>query len=389
MADRGYAFDFVSDKQLEGVKNDGRQLETGGARYRCVLVPNAAAMKTSTVERLVELAEQGATILVWKDLPREVPGLHRSAERAKALRDLLGRLQPSDGCVTAVGKGRFVVGDDLGQLLEDARIARESMVDRELQFIRRRVGDDVHYFIANHSARAVDGWVRIATTAKSVILMDPMTGAAGVARTRGDVATEVLLQLAPGETRILRALTGRRIDGAAWPVRFELDASFPLAGEWRIEFVEGGPTLPPAITTRELKSWTDLGGDEAKRFAGAARCRIRFDLADVKEGHWLLDLGDVRESARVSVNGKPVGIVVAHPFRLEIGPYLRRGTNELVVEVTNLSANRIRDLDVRGVAWKRFHDINFVNHLYQKFDASKWELRPSGLLGPVTLQSWR
>ena len=59
--------------------------------------------------------------------------------------------------------------------------------------------------------------------------------------------------------------------------------------------------------------------------------------------------------------------------------------NRLEVEVTNVSANRIRDLDRRGVAWKNFNDINMVNLDYKPFDASSWPLTDSGLLGPVTL----
>ncbi len=59
--------------------------------------------------------------------------------------------------------------------------------------------------------------------------------------------------------------------------------------------------------------------------------------------------------------------------------------NLLEIEVTNLSANRIRDLDTRKVDWRIFHDINFVNHNYKNFDASKWPLTPSGLLGPVRM----
>jgi len=65
----------------------------------------------------------------------------------------------------------------------------------------------------------------------------------------------------------------------------------------------------------------------------------------------------------------------------------RRGHRQsrLEVEVTNLSANRIRDLDQRKVPWKNFHDINYVNIRYKPFDASDWPLYDSGLLGPVTL----
>jgi hypothetical protein len=102
-----------------------------------------------------------------------------------------------------------------------------------------------------------------------------------------------------------------------------------------------------------------------------------------------LDLGDVRESGRVWVNGNPAGAAIAHPFRVDVTGLLRPGRNELAIEVTNLSANRIRDLDRRGVDWKKFHDINFVNHMYKPFDASGWDLKPSGLLGPVTLHPQR
>jgi hypothetical protein len=73
------------------------------------------------------------------------------------------------------------------------------------------------------------------------------------------------------------------------------------------------------------------------------------------------------------------------PFSLPVGSLLREGTNELVVHVTNLAANRIADMDRRGVAWKRFHEINFVNIRYRPFDASSWPPMPSGLLGPVRL----
>ena len=34
-------------------------------------------------------------------------------------------------------------------------------------------------------------------------------------------------------------------------------------------------------------------------------------------------------------------------------------------------------------------EINFVNINYKPFDASKWDLAPSGLLGPVTLTPLR
>lgn len=59
--------------------------------------------------------------------------------------------------------------------------------------------------------------------------------------------------------------------------------------------------------------------------------------------------------------------------------------NVLEIEVTNLAANRIADLDRRKIPWKQFHEINFVNIDYKLFDAAAWPAMDSGLLGPVTL----
>jgi hypothetical protein len=98
-----------------------------------------------------------------------------------------------------------------------------------------------------------------------------------------------------------------------------------------------------------------------------------------------LDLGNVCQSARVRLNGRNAGTLFAPPFRVVVDQLKPQG-NLLEVEVTNVSANRIRDLDRRGVPWKCFHDINFVNVDYRPFDASDWPLFDSGLLGPVTLK---
>jgi hypothetical protein len=66
-------------------------------------------------------------------------------------------------------------------------------------------------------------------------------------------------------------------------------------------------------------------------------------------------------------------------------PALRTKGNVLEIEVTNLPANRIRDLDLRKVDWKVMKEINLVDLRYKPFDASDWPVAPSGLLGPVRL----
>ena len=125
--------------------------------------------------------------------------------------------------------------------------------------------------------------------------------------------------------------------------------------------------------------------ETAQRFGGTARYTLEFEAPEGTAEEWRLGLGDVRESARVTLNGRPAGTAWSVPFRLNVGPLLRPGRNVIEIEVTNLAANRIRDLDQRRVTWRIMREINFVDINYKPFDAANWALAPSGLLGPVTL----
>jgi hypothetical protein len=87
----------------------------------------------------------------------------------------------------------------------------------------------------------------------------------------------------------------------------------------------------------------------------------------------------------VTLNGEEVATLWTPPFRVSLGRRLQPGRNELAVEVTNVAANRVRDLDVRKVPWKYFEDANVVGKNYRPLDASAWPIRDAGLLGPVRL----
>ena len=103
--------------------------------------------------------------------------------------------------------------------------------------------------------------------------------------------------------------------------------------------------------------------------------------------HWLLDLGDVRESARVYVNGQFIGCAWAVPYVLDCRDALRKGKNEIRIEVTNLPANRIADLDRKGYKWRKFNEINVVDLNYQRTTYDHWAPVASGLNSAVKLIS--
>jgi len=248
-----------------------------------------------------------------------------------------------------------------------------------------------HAFLANRSEKQFEGWLPLGRAASSVLLMDPLSGNSGVGafKTTG-TNSQVFLQLRPGESIVARTLAGQKADGPSWTYWQSKDtAGSTINGDWKIEFISGGPKLPSPLHTTNLISWTSLGGEDAQAFAGTARYTLTFNAPPVagsreSAANWLLSLGRVSQSARVRLNGKELGTLIIPPFQIATDA-LKPKDNVLEIEVTNTSANRIRDLDRRGVNWKNFRDINFVNLNYKPFDASSWPLADSGLLGPVTL----
>jgi hypothetical protein len=386
--DSGFGVDYVSDRQLiNHITLQGRQLRAHSTDYSALVIPPTAHMPPETMARLLELARQGATVLFVGELPTDVPGLSRLEERraslASSTRAITWTTRNGGVRTASVGRGRVYSGDDLVRLLAAAAVRRDPLAQqKELQVIRRRSAAGRDYFVV--ASHPIDRWVPLDGHPAAVAMMDPMSGRTGLARMRrAGSHVEARVQLDSGQSMIVRTFD-RRVSASAWAYADSAGAPVALRGSWSVSFIDGGPTLPKSFTAESPSTWTGRGDDEADRFAGTARYTITFDAPDGAIRH-LLALGRVAESARVRLNGREVGVLFAHPFTIETGP-LRRTGNTLEVEVTNVSANRIRDLDRRGVEWRIFRDINFVGIDYRPFDASKWPVRASGLLGPVTLQ---
>jgi hypothetical protein len=369
---RGYSCDFISDRQLGEARVEQGAIATSsaGGRYLALIVPQCTAMPLETAKKLRDLAAGGAHVL-FLGLPHEVPGLAQHTERTAELKEIV--------------KGFVSAGAIDEVALERADVRREPMSDKGLAFIRRSVDGGHAYFVANLTGAAVDAPIALATPSKSIAMMDPLTGVIGGAQMEDNA---IRIQLDPGESIIIR--TSRDQQLPPWQYRAFAGDSVALGGTWDVAFVDGGPTLPAPLKLDKLDSWTERGDDAAKAFSGTARYRLEFDAPSSPIAKdWLLDLGDVRETARVTLNGKPAGTFWSLPFRARVGEHLKPGRNVLEVEVTNLAANRVRDLDRRKVEWRIMKEINFVNINYRPFDAASWPLAPSGLLGPVTLTPLR
>ena len=93
---------------------------------------------------------------------------------------------------------------------------------------------------------------------------------------------------------------------------------------------------------------------------------------------YFLDLGLVKNLARVRLNGSDLGVAWCYPWRLDATRALRNGDNRLEIEVANLWPNRL----IRDAGLPPEQRLTWTTDNPYKPDSP---LLPSGLLGPVSL----
>lgn len=376
----GYGVDFISDRLISQLRAvDGGLQTAGGQAYKALLVPSTRRMPLETLEALVTLAGKGVPV-IFQAWPEDVPGFGDLGDRNRRFKELLKR------------GDRIRLAPDLVAALENQGLMGERVAVDGLKYLRLKYEGGTVYYLVNHGSADIDRWIGFSAARQAALFMDPQTGAYGQApchMRRGRSGLRV--QLRAGEALFVRFPAAVQVEPSGtypgWRYREALRGEWKLERPWSLSFAEGGPKLPPSRELKELKWWTNLPGEDNNMFSGIGIYETTFTADSLSAEHgYELTLPGLAGSSRVLVNGQDAGLIWSVPYRLDIGPYLQPGQNHIRIEVANLMANRIRTLDRRGVEWKKYHETAFVNIDYRPFDASDWDVEPSGLTGPAVIR---
>ena len=379
----GFGYDYVnSDVLLHRLSVDhGRLTTASGMSYRLVYLGGSSRRITLPVlKRLHELVAAGAVLV--GERPADSPSqADDPAAVDAAIEALWGGADPTDH---PVGQGRVIATRNLGAALATLGVAPDfsygpSPDGAELMALHRRLDDGDLYFVSNRSNKAASLDASFRLGGREPELWDAATGRVSPAAWRiQDGRTVVGLKLQPYEALfvVFRSPAQATQGAPSPPAETTLKT---LAGPWDVAF-QPGRGAPPMITLDRLASWSDDARPGVRYFSGSAVYRTTLMLAArPRRGRLLLDLGEVREIAEVSVNGKPVGEAWKPPYRLDITDAAKAGPNRLEIKVTNLWVNRLV-----GDAQPGAQKIAFTTLPTYRADAP---LRPSGLLGPVRVLS--
>src|SRR5574344_857738 len=337
----GFDCDYISEQYLLTTSFvDGMLQTAAGTRYHALVIPGKCRMTDACRRHIDDLRNSGACIINTTD----------AASLQEAASQELMRSQYG------------------------------------LRAIRRINSTGHHYFSANLTPNDVDARIPLAVSYKDARWFNPMTGEILAADFNAD---GIQISLRSGESMILQTydtpLTTRS------PRRMlPTSESKPLTGKWQFSFMESAPQVKGCITLDSLTTWEHLPLDSASVTMGTGvyTTTVRLTKQEAAQS-WAIDLGDVRESARVYINDRYIGCAWAVPFVLRCGNALHAGVNQVRIEVTNLPANRISYLDRNHVKWRKFNEINVVDLNYKKSTYETWSPVKSGLNSTVKLSKIR
>lgn len=295
----------------------------------------------------------------------------------------------------------------------------ESRGGAKLNAIHRSDGNADLFFVANTERTSGTARCSFAISGKQPELWDPVTGTMRDLPEfeMKDGRTTIPLRFDVAQSFFVVFRNPLAADGTQMAAKnfADLRRVVDLAGEWHVTFDPkwGGPRNPVKFAT--LEDWTKRVEPGIKYFSGTAVYRKTFDMVEPQakdsSSPMFLDLGVVHSIARVTLNGKDLGVIWCAPWSVELPRGLLMGKgNSLEIEVTNVWTNRLvgDEQEPPDCEWLPGHMGNggFLKEFPDwflkgeerpskgRFCFTTWNyfskdspLVPSGLIGPIRLMA--
>ena len=341
---RGYAYDsFNKDALLRLAKaKNGRMKLAEGMGYKVVVLPLSRPMNPKPVLS---------------------PEVRKKMDELKAAGVIVPALPYTEEDFSAYG------------------LERDMIVPEDISWTHRsgELGDI--YFVANQREETRTFTASMRINGRKPECWNPVTGEMNTHPSYHihGKRTEVTLTLAPNESVFIVFPT----EEAADKKRTSTDKREPLnrtleTEEYTVTFLATGKT----VVRKDLFDWSKEEDEQIRYYSGTAVYKATFRWKDkLKKGQPVyLNLGKVCNLATVRVNGIDCGTVWTAPYRADIMSALKKGTNELEIEVTNTWANALKGMD----EGKAPYDGIWTNAKYRKQEDT---LLPAGILGILTIEN--
>jgi alpha-L-rhamnosidase len=421
---RGHNFDGCSPGQLyKATVKDNQIVFPGGASYRVLVLPFFKTMTPALLQKIQSLILDGAIVI--GEPPVKSPGLSGFPVCDFKVQSLAseiwgGQLPPAIQTQINYGKGKIIWGGEFdakktkelypsyfatAKLLETMGIAEDFKADIPVRYTHRTTNDFDIYFVSNSTNKSIKGkcTFNLHGDNNSPELWDAVTGEIRKLPEFTILGNQLSIPLQFDCFQSFFIVFKNKPEAIlnGWKNFGEITGTTKLTGSWEVSFdtIWGGPEK---ARFDSLSDWSVNQDKRIKFYSGIAVYRKIFNFIEStnadKNTRFYIDLGEVKNLAKVKLNGEDAGIIWTNPWRVDITRLLRKKRNVLEIEVANLWPNRLigdEQLPDDGIKDEKWPDwlladrkrtsgrYTFTTYKHYTKDAS---LLKSGLLGPVTIQ---
>jgi hypothetical protein len=366
----GLSYGFVNeDALLSGSAKNAIVTTKGGGRYTALLIPHETTISPQLVRALQGFAAAKVPIVFVGGLPgADVSFKDMVGDREKVANGIQD-LNRASSAVQAVD-----ASESASRLASIIQPQVRFISGHTLPFLEKTIGTARFYLLTNPGGERASAKVEFKEQAAPE-LWDPWTGnvqRASFVRNNGHADMDV--DLPPfGSELIAFNETGPHLPRPPSVQLRELKQMKIGAGGWSLDAIgnsEKGVDIQIHLSMPNLADWLTM--PELRTFSGKATYTAHFSVSsdDLKTAKRIvLNLGEVKDEAEVSVNGADAGQLVVHPFSVNVRRFLHPGENEVAISVVNSLTNYVSTTQVpmSPLGMRHFPPVS------------------SGLLGPVTL----
>lgn len=374
----GFKYDYCNpDVLLNRLSvSDGKIITPEGISYKAMWLPHVHRMLPETLEKLVELVNQGATII--GNAPQHPATISSPEETERRFRKAVAALwgKTDSPGTRKVGLGKVMTGMTLEDAIKQLALTPD-VVGNGLQWLHRQTPNADWYYVCPPMDKDFYGNASFHQEG-AVEIWNPLTGKAETAIAEyKDGRTTVQLNLAKGESVFVVFHKNKKHKN---PNKLKTTKEIPLSTcTWEVAFPKDWDVEPETLHVRKLMAWKDMPlPNEGRAFSGTATYTTTFNLDNKSSSSkYTLDLGRVESIAKVKLNGCSITTLWTYPYHTDISKHIRKGENKLEIEVTNTWFNRLVYDASQPEAVRKTWTINAPH--------KEAPLRESGLIGPVTL----
>lgn len=384
---KGYDYDFINSDVIENilVVKDGRMMLPSGVSYSLLVLPPLNTMRPEVLKSIRRLIAQGANIL-GSPIERS-PSMVNYPQCDKDIQTLSTEIwgttdyNTSEKIERKVGNGRVFCNIPINTVLAKIGSSKAVSFNEEAPVLwkQRMLDDGSAFFLSNQEGKLINLDIIFNITGYQPELWNPVDGTKRKLNNFYFKDGKTIIPVTLDEYESCFIVFSEKTNTPGKGTEPKERVLTTLDNTWDIEFFNKWTGVKIDLKQHGLENWAESNDERLKHFSGTITYKNDFKLSkSTPNKNVYLQFENLYEVATISINGKKLERELwCKPFRIDIAPYLKKGSNHIEVKVSNSWRNKLIEQNKKPAEER---------DIYYLYFSGENEPSPSGIWGNVDIK---